>query len=86
MDFSGLGINPFVAEYFYNVITGVETPHPFPRSGICGWVPIKKLLLRVLSSFDEKLTKIRFELSIGKLKQNLSLEYQKTTNRAPVGA
>jgi hypothetical protein len=60
-----------------------EKPTPVPRCGnFRGWSATILFLLRIFIGISVKLTKIRFNLSVGKLKQNHSLEFQKTTVRA----
>jgi hypothetical protein len=64
-----------------------KKPTKVPRCGnFRGTPPTILFLLRILIGISGKLTKIRFKISIGKLRKNLSLEFRKTTDRAPVGA
>ena len=62
-----------------------KKPTLVPRCGNFRGTPPTFLLLILIDIYG-KLTKTRFKMSIGKLRENLSLEFRKTTDRAPVGA
>jgi hypothetical protein len=65
----------------------LENP-PQSRVAVIFVAPLPQFyfLLRILIGISGKLTKIRFNLSVGKLRKNHSLEIRKTTDRALVGA